>query len=622
MSRYLRVFALVAVLALVATACGGDDEGEGEVTGPTSTTGVTGEFEAGGTLQLATPADVSSGWDPAKEYEAVAWEFYRCCFTRTLMTYTGAPGTAGVEPVPDLAAAEPEVSVDGLTWVFTIKQGIHYAPPFQDREITAEDFITALERLSSDEGSAGGYPFYFTDIEGFDDADGATGAITGLTALDPYTLQITLTRPLFDLNFRFAMPATAPVPAEAAEGHIKDYGRFLVSSGPYMFEGSEALDFSLPAEDQEPVTGYQPTRAWILVRNPSWVAERDTDEVRAPYAYADRIEVAIGGEEQDLLNKVDAGELDMVYGMIPTPEYIEKYKTEKPDQLLINVGSGTRYITMNVAEPPFDDIHVRKAVQWVIDKDGLRRFRGGPDVGGIATHYVLDSLTGDINAGYDPYATPDGVGDVEQAKAEMAQSKYDTNQDGVCDAPECEGFLMPVDQNAPYPDQTALLVDNLSQIGLVPEVVAGDRYTVMYSKCQDPAAHAAFCPSVGWFWDWPDALSFVEPIFGSVGIGSSNYSELGLTPEQLKENGYEVTEVPSVDAMIEECKAAPVGDEQIACWAEFDQYQMEEIASIVPWLWDNNVDIIGPRVIPESYVYDQSSGLVAIEKLALVGGGA
>ena len=71
-----------------------------------------------------------------------------------------------------------------------------------------------------------------------------------------------------------------------AEGHTTNYGRVLVSSGPYMFEGSENLDFSVPAKDQEPVSGYVPGRSIVLVRNPSY--DPATDGLRP--AYPDRIE--------------------------------------------------------------------------------------------------------------------------------------------------------------------------------------------------------------------------------------------------------------------------------------------------------------------------------------------
>ena len=59
---------------------------------------------------------------------------------------------------PDLAADLPAVSDDGLTYTFTLKPGIHYAPPLQDVEVTAQDFIRALEREADPKASVGRIP--------------------------------------------------------------------------------------------------------------------------------------------------------------------------------------------------------------------------------------------------------------------------------------------------------------------------------------------------------------------------------------------------------------------------------------------------------------------------------
>ena len=58
-----------------------------------------------------------------------------------------------------------------------------------------------------------------------------------------------------------------------AEGHDRNYGRFLVASGPYMFQGSETMDFSADPKDQTEAPGYVPGRQIVLVRNPSWTPE-------------------------------------------------------------------------------------------------------------------------------------------------------------------------------------------------------------------------------------------------------------------------------------------------------------------------------------------------------------
>ena len=95
---------------------------------------------------------------------------------------------------------------------------------------------------------------------------------------------------------------------------------------------------------------------------------------------------------------------------------------------------------MNLAEPPFDDVHVRRAMNMVTDLEGLRRAWGGPVAGEIATDVIPDAmLGGELTAdAYHPFQDPPFAGDVERAKAEMKLSRYDTDKDGLCDAPACK----------------------------------------------------------------------------------------------------------------------------------------------------------------------------------------
>src|SRR5207248_9366494 len=90
--------------------------------------------------------------------------------------------------------------------------------------------------------------------------------------------------------------AAAPIPPNpfrpgdalgVAQGHERDgYDRVLVSSGPYMWEGSQDVDFSKPPDQQQPPSGYE---TMTLVRNPSW--DPASDPLRKPYA--SRIEFSI-----------------------------------------------------------------------------------------------------------------------------------------------------------------------------------------------------------------------------------------------------------------------------------------------------------------------------------------
>jgi peptide/nickel transport system substrate-binding protein len=619
--RYLKLPALVFVLAIAAAACGGGGAEEGQ--GPGQQGGAT--PKPGGTLKLALTSDVSAAFDPQKEYYSVTWAFYRCCLLRTLMSYNGRDtAQGGTVARPDLAAANPSVSQDGLTWTFKLKPGIHYGDPFTNLTVKSEDIVRALEREACSACATGGYNFYYSIIKGFDDfADGKADSIEGLQTPDDNTLIVKLTQPAGDMPYRFAMAATAPIPPNpkdtgaelgAAEGHTKDYGRFLVSTGPYEFEGADKLQFP----GGKPVSGYQPSKSIVMVRNPGW--DKATDTLRG--AYVDKIDITITSESAEALAaKVDNNTLDEAYDGVPPADQLQKYSTtpDLKDQIQIHPSDAIRYISMNLVEPPFDDIHVRKALNFIIDKNQLRVARGGPAFGDIAGHIIVDSLENNLLKNYDPYATPNGKGSVQDAMNEMKQSKYDTDQDGKCDAPECKDILTVIDEAPPYPAQTKSIQQDVAKIGMTLDVKSGERTTFMYAKCLDPTAHVALCPSVAWGKDYADAYTYGPPLFGKDAIGPDgccNYSLVGASSQVLKKAGYKVTSVPSVDADMDKC-SAETGNTRIQCWANVDKDLMENIVPWVPYLFDNNVDIFSSRIT--HYEFDQFSGLMALDQIGIKG---
>ena len=636
MRRYVKWLALVAVLALTAAACGGDEGGEGQ-TGPTGGTGGTGAaLQKGGTLNVWMDTDVTAAFDPQKEYFQVSFAYYRCCLLRTLLSYNGkGPDEQGDQLFPDLAASEPTVSDDQLTWTFTLKQGIHYAPPLQDVEITAQDFVRAMMREATPEVAAG-YGFYYSAIEGFDDfAAGKADTITGMTAVDDYTLEVKVTEPTGDLAYRLAMPAAAPIPPNpddpeaplgVAEGHNDDYGRFLVSSGPYMFEGSEAMDFSLPAKDQTPAAGYEPSKTLSLVRNPSWV-EGGQDDLRPAYLDAISVEICPGCDQEVAEKKVAADEIDHIFanGISAANARMFSQDPNLQDQYFVEPGSGNYYISLNVAVPPFDDVHVRKAVNFAVNKEGWRRLGGGETFGEIAGYFTPPGLLAGLLEGYDPYATPNSQGadtpeGLQAAKDEMAQSKYDTDGDGICDAPECKGVLSVgvVGRTAEASD--ALIAQNLAAIGVELDVNSFDNSTA-YNKIFDPKNHIPISTFGGWLQDYPDAFTFYFfPMYGPniLPAYNTNYSMAGADPDQLKKYGYSVTEVDqALDTKIEECMATS-GDARTQCWADADKVLMEQVVPIVPLIFSNVEQIISSRV--ENYTYSLFDNQMAYDQVALAPG--
>jgi peptide/nickel transport system substrate-binding protein len=591
--RALTFVALASILAIVAAACGkSTPEGGGQSAKPGTT------FQKGGTAHVALLSDVTATMDPAKEYYSVAWTFLRV-MNRTLLQYPALPAPDGNKTLPDVAAAQPEISADAMTWTFKLKPNVNFGPPI-NRPIVCDDFKAAFERMFTPAG-AGGYNFYYTLIEGA--ADFKPGDdLSGVECQDDQTIIFHLTEPAGDFNFRVAMPATAPIPAaeNVTKGHDEDYGRFMVSSGCYMWQGEDAVDFSGDAKSQKPAAGYQPNRSMTLVRNPSWQAS--TDSIRK--CYLDEIDITIGGEPADLFNKVAAGTLDWIEDDPSDATSLQTFRADPNLQKQITplyFTDSTYYLWMNLEVPPFDDIHVRKAVNWVINKDALLRIRGGPDFGKVATHIVAPSLTGALPESYDPYATPGHRGDATKAAEEMKQSKYDTDQDGQCDAPECKDVFHVTDSADPYPDLTASITDDLAKVGVTLRTRALDRGT-MYNFYSTPAKHVAFGSGAGWGKDYADALTFIDPLFNGDNIqptGNVNYA---------------MVNDPKIQTDLATCKAA-TGTERGTCWANIDKYLMENVVPWVPWRWGAHLTLYSNRIA--HFGFNQFAGETAIDDTAL-----
>jgi peptide/nickel transport system substrate-binding protein len=592
--------ALLLAVTLLAGACNGDEAGGGGL-------------ERGGTLRLAALADPLGAGDPAVEINRAGWELYRCCLLRTLLSYMGTPtDRGGTRLHPDLAEASPRVSNDGLTWSFHLRRGLRYAPPLQDTPIVAADVIRALERQAQATAS---YSSVYSVIEGFDDfLAGREASIAGLVARDPRTLLVRLTEPAGDLGYRLSLPAAAPVPEVAVRGHSGTYATFLVASGPYMLAGSPRLDFEDPPERQDPARGYRPGRGIVLVRNPSW--QPTGDDLRP--AYPDRVQIRIGGDPERIAEAVDEGRLDLQIDGSPPLSQVRRYRSDRRLEGRVHVGSGdvVRFVPLNLAVPPFDDVRVRRAVNLAVDKAALRREAGGPLVGSVAGHIMVDGVTGGRASGFDPYATSRDRGNLQRALDEMRRSPYDRDGDGTCDVAACRGVTALTADVPPFPGQAVSIRNSLAELGIRLALHPVDPGTLL-RRLQDPGSRVALAVGPIWAKLYPDGAAFAEPLFGRDGIGPGsccNYSLVSASPAQLEGYGYPVGRVPTVEARIRGC-AATLGDGRASCWTGLDRLLSTAIVPWIPYLFERNVDVVSARI--RSYSFDQFAAMAAVDRLAL-----
>lgn len=574
--------------------------------------------------------------DPQQPYDVYSFdmELFRCCLLRTLLSYNGRPIEEGGAVLrPDIAAEMPQVSRDGLTWTFRLKGGLRYAPPLEDVEITAPDVVRAIQRSARADVAADTYARYYSVIEGFDAyAAGGTDSIAGLEVVDEHMLRVRLTEVTNDLGYRMALPASAPIPPSpndptapfgAAQGHDDGYGPYLIASGPYMLEDSEPLDPSEEPSVQAPVAGLGP-EGFTLVRNPSWV--HSSDALRP--AYVDRMEFVLAPRKR-AERAVDENMIDLIFNATNSREQVERYRANP--KLAGRVFSSPAdfyvgYAAMNLAVAPFDDVHVRRAVNLAYDaQKWIAISNEAPNEAGYFPfrtfgHLAPDGTEAGMLRDYDPYPF-----DLDAAREEMALSAYDRDGDGVCDHPSCDQVFT-VNTDLGFERQSEQVwIDGLMAIGItlrIEHIADIGRY---FEVSADPSRRIGLNLGTLWFADYPNATTFFIDHFRADGIGAvpfGNVSLVGARPEQLERWGYQVTSVPDVNDKIDECVSL-IGFAQSRCWAELDQQLMIEV---VPWVPQNAIDLVGivsDRVV--KFSVDEATGAVgwaAPDQIALARGSA
>jgi peptide/nickel transport system substrate-binding protein len=620
MKKYLRLALLggvFAALAVLAAGCGSSSKKSSSSTTTLSSGGTggtgnsvvgTGTFNNGSSTKGGT---YTVGWensfgftnnfDPTGEYLGNAWGLYSNLMLRSLVGYRHQPGAAGNLLVGDLASSVPVPTDGGLTYTYHLRSGVKFGPPVS-RAITSKDVAYAMNRLANP-NDGGQYSFYYTVIKGWDAvANGKAKTVSGITTPDNSTIVFHLTKQTGDFNRRMSMPATAPIPSEVGscfEGKPGDYGRDVVSSGPYMFQGADAV--KLPCSALKPMSGFDGANGShiVLVRNPNY--DQSTDPYRKNFI--NTFKFLVNSNADDIFAKVQAGQYDDEVST-PTPKTIRQYATTpslKP-KMIPNVGDRTNYLSMNVTQPPFDDVHVRKAMNWITDKAALQKAWGGPIPGSIATHIVPPVLYNNGLTEYDPYSTPNEAGDLAKAQAEMKQSKYDPGHTGKCTASACKNVLMIADTRSVDKTMVPILQADAAKIGIT--------YTVRsingaYPTIQTPAKNIPIAERPSWGKDYADPYTFFAELFDSGAIiksGNTNYSLVGITPAIATKVGAtgNLNNVPTVDAQINTC-SAELAQTRTNCWEGIDKVLMTKVVPWVPYLWPNNVFIIGPNVTHWNY---------------------
>jgi len=272
-----------------------------------------------------------------------------------LVAYRRAGGATFGSLVGDLATEVPRPSPDGRTYVFTLRPNLRYS---DGTPVRPEDFRASLEALLRHKPDL---PPYYPVVGAQRCArrptrcDLSAGIVTDARAR---TITVHLTRPDGEFLERLADPLILVAPAAHPFGGAPPPG-----TGPYR------------------IVSYDKHRGARLVRNPRF---RAWSPGTRPDGFADEI-VARGNPDRDAqVAAAQRGEADVVLAVSPfggaVPASLPALATGHAGQLYTDPVPELDYMFLNVRTPPFDDVRVRRAINYAVDRRRIAQLAGGPDL--------------------------------------------------------------------------------------------------------------------------------------------------------------------------------------------------------------------------------------------------
>jgi ABC-type transport system substrate-binding protein len=386
------------------------------------------------------------------------------------LQYAHESGQAGTELIPCLATEVPNtenggISADGKTYTFHLRKGVMFQPPVS-REVTAADFKYSFERMMT-EPRAPATSFYMGVVGADAFMKGKAKEITGFKAVDDYTVEITLKAP--DLSFLNAvtMDFCDVVSKEWVEKWGKQFNRHPLGTGPFVFQKWTA------------------GREIVLARNPQYWEEGRP--------YLDGIDYQLSFSPSTALLKLQRSEVDVLGDGVPVADLARvkvdpKWKQQLFSQPLVAIS----YMFMNVDMKPFDDVKVRQALSWAIDRDKLVKLQGGQAMS-LWQFYpkgMPGYQEGKVYYGYDP----------AKAKQLLADAGY----------PDGFKTMLYTDNVDPNPKLWQSVQADLAAVGVQAGLKTMSNNT-FYTQQGTPNTLTA--GSFGWWMDFPDPSDWIAPLF-------------------------------------------------------------------------------------------------------------
>ncbi|MGD3112393.1 ABC transporter substrate-binding protein [Streptomyces sp. YGL11-2] len=435
---------------------------------------VGGTPKRGGTLTVLSDQDFDH-LDPARNWVVSTMDFGTRLLYRTLVTYRSAPGTAGGTLVPDLATDLGTSSNGARTWTFHLKKGVRYE---DGTPVTAQDVKYNVERSFSPDlpGGADYAARYLAGAEGYK-GPAQGDHLDSVKTPDDHTIVFELRKPFAEFPNATVLPTFAPVPKSRDNGPRYDNRPF--SSGPYKIES------------------YGRGKRLVLVRNPYW--DPKTDPIRK--AYPDKLVVAMGLKANQIDDRLIAGQgtdASAVPWFALRPESAAKVlpHPEVRNRLLAESQNCTDMLQMHTGRAPFNDVRVRQAVQYALDKDSVLTASGGPAFNDLSTAYMPATLFGGKQP--DTLKIP-ATGDLTKARQLLKE------------AGKPDGFATEITVSTGDKGRAEAIQQSLAKAGIKVTINTVDP-SAFYATIGDTANRTDLVYT-GWCPDYPSGSTFLPFVF-------------------------------------------------------------------------------------------------------------
>jgi peptide/nickel transport system substrate-binding protein len=450
------------------------------------------------------------------------------------------PGSASTL-VPGLAKSW-DASADGLTYTFHLQTGVK----FQDgTDFNADAAVYNVNRWKNLPDALQGDDYYDITVFG---GYGDSSLIKSVTKVDDSTFKMVLTSPKADFLTAMTLAPFSMQSPTALKAHNADKGSQDTSNDYWQKDptGTGPFKFS------EFVSGDH----YTIVKNPDYWDTANAAKldkiIFKPIADSAQRLTALKSGTVDTIDFVDANQLTDV-------------KNDSSLQLITRSPLDIGRLNINQSIKPFDDINVRKAISYAVDRQALVNTFFPNGAGQAADSDLLPSMPA-----YEKNATVSGF-DLTKAKAALAASS--------CPAPCKIDFWYPDSVSRPY------MLDPKGEFEAIRTMLeaVGFQITPQHKAWKggytgDEANGKYGLSFIGWIYDYADPADG-PGIFFSTSTAKCN----GLTP--TKPHNCEAAEDnPAVAAAMAKAIAEPDVTKRTQYWKDAMKLINADVAD-VPLVW-------------------------------------